>query len=302
MKARKYIYVCLMGGIGDQIFQFSFANYLRAKLNCKIYLDICYYKSKSNYNQYKFLLNKAAAKKNFCIVRKTSFLDYKFLSYLRIFDILKIDTVFKNIYNYFFKTKIKKFIYDYWKENIETNITYNSFYFGYWHKIKFVKDTKDHLYKFFISEILKKKKIKNFIENKINSKTVAIHIRGGDFAQYKTHNLLSQNYYDNAIKHISKKIIKPNFHVFTNDINLAYNLLKKYSSKYKILYIKKFNFRDEEEFSLFSTYKLAIIANSTFSYMSSYLSNTRKISLAPKIWLLGKRLDKNKIFKGLHFI
>ena len=40
MNSKKYNYVCMMGGIGDQIFQFSFANFLKRKLDCDIYLDI----------------------------------------------------------------------------------------------------------------------------------------------------------------------------------------------------------------------------------------------------------------------
>ncbi len=302
MNNKKYNYVCIMGGIGDQIFQFSFANYLKKKLNCEIYLDTCYYNSSSNYNHFKFILKKAALKKKFFLINKSSFLGYKFLSYLRIFEIYKIDKLFEGIYNLFFKTKIKKFIYEFWKEKKDIKIVNYSFYFGYWHKIKYVKEMKNHLNKYFIKDILKKKKIKSFIKKNINSKTVAIHIRGGDFAYLKSHNVLSQSYYDNAIKLITKKIRKPKFHVFTNDINFAKNLLKKYSSEYEVLYVKKLNFKDEEEFSLLSTYKLAIIANSTFSYMSSYLSNSRKMSIAPKEWLLGKKLNKNKRFKKLYFI
>ena len=52
--------------------------------------------------------------------------------------------------------------------------------------------------------------------------------------------------------------------------------------------MKKYNFSDDQEFSLFTCYNYAVIANSTFSYMSSYLSKSRIISIAPKIWLLGK--------------
>jgi len=291
-----------MGGIGDQIFQFSFANYLKKKLDCNIYLDISYYQSSHNYNKFNFFLKKVAIKNNFLLVTKSFLFDYRFLSYLRIFQILKIDKVIPQIYSLFFNIDIRKFIYQFWKGGKKFKISYNSFYFGYWHKIKYVKKVKNDLYKYFIKEIIKKKKINNFIQKNIDSKTIAIHIRGGDFAYLKSHNLLNENYYDKGIFYFNKKFNKPKFHIFTNDIKFAKKILKKHSSKNKIVYIKKYNFSDDQEFCLFSCYTYAIIANSTFSYMSSYLSKSRIISIAPKIWLLGKRLEKEKRFDKLYFI
>ena len=302
MNSKKYNYVCMMGGIGDQIFQFSFANFLKRKLDCDIYLDISYYQSSYNYNKFNFFLKKVAKKKNFFLVRKTFFFDYRFMSYLRIFKILKIDKIWPQIYNLFFNVYIRKFIYQFWKEKKKFKVSYNSFYFGYWHKIKYVKEVKNDLNKYFIKEIIKKKKINNFIQNRIDSKTIAVHVRGGDFAHLKSHNLLDEKYYDKAIYYFNKKFIKPKFHVFTNDVEFAKKILKKHSSKNKILYVKKYNFSDDQEFSLFTCYNYAIIANSTFSYMSSYLSKSRIISIAPKIWLLGKKLDKEKKFNKLYFI
>jgi hypothetical protein len=291
-----------MGGIGDQIFQFSFANYLKKKLDCNIYLDISYYQSSHNYNKFNFFLKKVAIKNNFLLVTKSFLFDYRFLSYLRIFQILKIDKVIPQIYSLFFNIDIRKFIYQFWKGGKKFKISYNSFYFGYWHKIKYVKKVKNDLYKYFIKEIIKKNKINNFIQKNIDSKTIAIHIRGGDFAYLKSHNLLNENYYDKGIFYFNKKFNKPKFHIFTNDIKFAKKILKKHSSKNKIVYIKKYNFSDDQEFCLFSCYTYAIIANSTFSYMSSYLSKSRIISIAPKIWLLGKRLEKEKRFDKLYFI
>ena len=113
MNSKKYNYVCIMGGIGDQIFQFSFANYLKKKLDCNIYLDISYYQSSHNYNKFNFFLKKVAIKNNFLLVTKSFLFDYRFLSYLRIFQILKIDKVIPQIYSLFFNIDIRKFIYQF---------------------------------------------------------------------------------------------------------------------------------------------------------------------------------------------
>lgn len=291
-----------MGGIGDQIFQLSFANYLKKRINCEAYLDISYYDTKLNYNKFKFRLKNLAIKNNFKLTDNISKINYKYLSYLRIFNILKLDIIIPSIYQLFFKIKIKNFIYEYWKEKRSFKVDKNSYYFGYWHDLKYIKPLIKNIHKHLINPNNNKIKIKKFIKNKINNKTVCVHIRGGDFEKLSSHNLLDQRYYDAAINFYKKKINNPNFHIFTNDIRFSKKILSKYNKDNKFKYIKGLDFSDIEEFCLFTKYKYSIIANSTFSLISTYLSSTRNISLAPKIWLKGKKLEKRKRFSKLKFI
>lgn len=299
---KKRIYLSIMGGIGDQIFQLSFANYLKKRINCEAYLDISYYDTKLNYNKFKFRLKNLAIKNNFKLTDNISKINYKYLSYLRIFNILKLDIIIPSIYQLFFKIKIKNFIYEYWKEKRSFKVDKNSYYFGYWHDLKYIKPLIKNIHKHLINPNNNKIKIKKFIKNKINNKTVCVHIRGGDFEKLSSHNLLDQRYYDAAINFYKKKINNPNFHIFTNDIRFSKKILSKYNKDNKFKYIKGLDFSDIEEFCLFTKYKYSIIANSTFSLISTYLSSTRNISLAPKIWLKGKKLEKRKRFSKLKFI
>ena len=59
--------------------------------------------------------------------------------------------------------------------------------------------------------------------------------------------------------------------------------------------MEKYNFSDDQEFSLFTCYNYAIIANSTFSYMSSYLSKSRIISIVLKFGYWEKIRQRNLI-------
>ena len=166
-------------------------------------------------------------------------------------------------------------------------------------QIKYVKEVKNDLNKYFIKEIIKKKKINNFIQNRIDSKTIAVHVRGGDFAHLKSHNLLDEKYYDKAIYYFNKKFIKPKFHVFTNDVEFAKKILKKHSSVNKILYVKKY--KDDQEFSLFTCYNYAIIATAHFLICHPIYLNQGLLVLLLKFgyW---KKLDKEKKFNKLYFI
>tara|TARA_B110000967_G_C18593201_1_gene415501 strand:- start:23 stop:679 length:657 start_codon:yes stop_codon:yes gene_type:complete len=217
-------------------------------------------------------------------------------------DVLKLNFIIPSIYKLFFKTNIEKFIYEYWKEDKNFEISENSYYYGYWHNLKYVKPLKKKINNNLINHHNKKNKIQKFIKYKINRKTVCIHIRGGDFAKNSSHNVLDKKYYNDSINFFQKKLTNPNFHIFTNDIKFAKSILKKQSRNLRFEYIKSLNLSDIEEFSLFTKYKFAIIANSTFSLLSTYLSYFRKISIAPKIWIKGKALDKRKRFPKLKFI
>ena len=292
----------MMGGIGDQVFQISFANFLKKKINYDVYLDITFYDNILNYNKFKFRLKNLAKKNDFKLTKNVFKINYKYLSYLRVLDVLKLNFIIPSIYKLFFKTNIEKFIYEYWKEDKNFEISENSYYYGYWHNLKYVKPLKKKINNNLINHHNKKNKIQKFIKYKINRKTVCIHIRGGDFAKNSSHNVLDKKYYNDSINFFQKKLTNPNFHIFTNDIKFAKSILKKQSRNLRFEYIKSLNLSDIEEFSLFTKYKFAIIANSTFSLLSTYLSYFRKISIAPKIWIKGKALDKRKRFPKLKFI
>ena len=295
---KRKIYVSVMGGIGDQIFQYSYAVYLRTKLKCIGYLDTCYYINKRNYNNFIFRLEYLANKNNLLIDNKISYFDYDKISYLRFIEYFRINKILPITYKFFFRRPVKYFIYEYWKKKKTKSILKkDSYYFGYWHDFKYVKNLKTDLNKNLINIELNKTKLKKF-SKKINKRTIAIHIRGGDFKNLSSHNLLSTSYYKKAINFYKKLIKNPKFHIFTNDTNLS----KKILNKDDFIFIKNYEFSDIEEFSLFSKYQYAIIANSTFSLMSSYLSLTRKMSIAPKIWFKKEKLDKKKQFSKLKFI
>ena len=292
-----------MGGIGDQIFQFSFANHLRNKITSEVILDISYYQNILNYNKFKFRLKNLSKSENFNLGTQIFRLNYKYLSYLRIFDLFGANKYIPIIYSLFFNFKINNFIYEYWKTKKKYQIKENSYYFGYWHKLKYVKPIKKSIQNNLLKPALKTKKINRFIKNKLNKKNiVSIHIRGGDFEVLKSHNVLSSTYYNKSINFYSKKLKNPIFHIFTNDMKTARRILKNKIKDKNFIFIKYLKLNDIEEFSLFSQYKYAIIANSTFSLMSSYLSYKRLLSVAPKVWLKGKALDKEKKFKNLIFI
>ena len=302
MYSKNKVFVAIMGGLGDQIFQYSFASYLRKSLKCEGYLDTCYFKNKKNFNNFIFYLNDLAIKNNFIVDNKVSYFDYDKISYIRFIEYFRINKFLPVIYKFVFRQSVRRFVYNYWKNNkLKYILDKDSYYFGYWQNFKYVKNIKKDLNKNLLNVELKKSRLKKF-SKKITKRTIAVHIRGGDFKILSSHNVLDVTYYKNAVKFYKKLLNKPKFHIYTNDIKLSKKIILNILEEHEVTFVKNYKFSDIEEFSLYSKYKYAIIANSTFSLMSSYLSLTRELSIAPKIWLRGESLDKKKRFKNLQFI
>jgi hypothetical protein len=111
-----------------------------------------------------------------------------------------------------------------------------------------------------------------------------LHIRRGDYVKYQdVHNLLSEDYYENALD-----IIKPkNVVVLTDDVEWSKShILFKY---FKISNSKT----DIEDLSIMVSCESAIIANSTFSWWGAWLNeNPRKKVIGPLKWF-GSAIQHN---------
>ena len=115
----------------------------------------------------------------------------------------------------------------------------------------------------------------------INSNSVSIHIRRGDFIKDGC-SLVHDDYYFNAIKAISERIENPSFFVFSDDHEYC-NQLFNGKVRYELVTgnIGSNSYRDMQ---LMSLCKHNIIGNSTFSFWGAYLNkNSNKIVISPNL-------------------
>ena len=162
---------------------------------------------------------------------------------------------------------------------------------GYWQTEKYFKDIKEIISRDFTfsygEEMLQIWRHKLLRDNK----SVAIHIRRGDYLQYQQYfvNLSESQYYVNAIDYINKRVQEPHLIFFSNDISWV-----KENYCYKdAIYVDTDMFEQYEawyDMCLMSCCAHNIIANSSFSWWGAWLNtNIDKIVVAPKEWLKGKK-------------
>ncbi|HMK17654.1 MAG TPA: alpha-1,2-fucosyltransferase [Chitinophagaceae bacterium] len=130
------------------------------------------------------------------------------------------------------------------------------------------------------------KNIKEFSTSLINSNSVSVHIRRGDFKKDQTtadyHGTLSLDYYKSAIELIKSKIGNPAFFFFSDDIDWVKENLPIPGVTFVSKTITENHF---EDLYLMSQCKHNIIANSSFSWWGAWLNtNPEKLVIAPKKW------------------
>jgi len=119
---------------------------------------------------------------------------------------------------------------------------------------------------------------------------VAIHVRCGDFHNPSTsayHGNLPKQYYERALEMLCQElyVVDPTFYVFSDDIRKACEVLPQ---QYKYRYIDP-HIPDYEQIVLMSKCQHFVIANSSFSWWGAYLStNQYKQVIAPERWIVPK--------------
>ena len=273
------IIVRLISGLGNQLFQYSFARRIALERNVPLKLDTSFYDSQDlrayqlDYFNIKAevisheALSKALKTNWFWMARKGWYGTQRRLPYYK-----------KRIVR-----EKEKFCYD-------PNMTKTSkitYFNGYWQHYRYHQSHEAIVRNELTLKSQYLSKISKLLTEIDSSESISLHIRRGDYISdpraHKRFGILPLDYYQDALKFIRQRINTPTVYVFSDDTEWVQNHLKL-DSPLQFITIED-EARDVLELALMSRCQHNIIANSTFSWWGAYLNNNpHKIVIAPKQW------------------
>ena len=268
--------VKLMGGLGNQMFQYAFAK----SLGEDVLFDNFWFNQKGNINHAIYGLEdfntnvSIATKEQIKECLNESVMAQYLINIYKIggFKVFQTNRVYEKIRNKFQPELLQ--------------LNKNSYYDGYFQCPLYFNNIKSRLINDFkLKKELTSENLK--ILNKIHkTNSIAISIRCKE-DYYKLGWCLSWSYYNNALNYIAERIENPVFYLFADDIEKAVKEIN-IQNKFKIIPCKSFdeNCNYSCGINLMSNCKHNIIANSSYSWWGAWLNNNNnKIVVAPQKWI-----------------
>lgn len=283
----------MKGGLGNQLFQYALGRNLSILNNTKLRIDISFYYFQTDkvidrrvlgLQHFNLLFD---IKKPIIIMYPVSLFFYRLKSllirkYCRLRDRLFPDKLGKYIIR-------EDFNFDSRILQLKGNVALD----GYWQNEKYFIEIRDVLRQ----EIRPREELlkdhTELINRILNCNSISLHVRRSDKTRTKINITCSKYYYDTAIERIYTKVSKPNFYVFSDDIEWVKQNLKIPEPVHFVSEIIK---KDYLELYLISLCKYHIISNSSFSWWGAWLSaNPNKIVISPNEWYNCKYINEEKL-------
>lgn len=273
----------LMGGLGNQMFEYAFGQVLKRKHNCRVLYDTTYFDENiADQNGLPTRVYELDIFKNINIefASKNLVKEYEEKTHLpkilcSIFGIPR--------YKYFVR---EKNAFKYYEKLL--NKKGKVLYEGYFQNEKYYENIKEELkYMFELPPIKGDDEYNKHLYEKIKNteNSVFIHLRRSEYVNLGMD--ISSDYYKKAVKYIIERIKNPKFFVFcAEDIEYVKN---KFDIGCEFELVGETNNTREnfyENMRMMMACKHAIVANSSYSWWAAYLSDfDGKIVTAPTPWI-----------------
>lgn len=263
------VIVKLIGGLGNQMFQYALGRHLAYKNRTGLKLDLSSFKT---YKLWKYVLNQ------FNIIE-----EFASRADIRLFNFKREFSPFKSDKNILCVEKVK-FKFDPEVLKCKGNVYLD----GSWQSEKYFKDIEKIIRKEFTLKNKPGSESIKLLKSIGGTNSVCIHARRGDYVTNSNTNRFlgacSVDHYNKCIQVIKKRLQNPHFFVFSDEPNWTENNIKIDAPATYVIH----NTIDKgyEDLRLMKNCKNFIISNSTFGWWGAWLSeNKNKIILAPEKWL-----------------
>lgn len=247
------IIVKLIGGLGNQLFQYVVGRHLAEIHKTELLLDLSEFET---YKLHKYALFGLNVIENFATENQVNALPI---------------------------CKEKHFHFDPEFKNIPDDVVL----MGYWQTENYFVDIEDIIRNECSLKNAAEGKDKKVLQDVMALNSVSLHIRRGDYVKntYESQILISADleYYNRCVEHITKSVDDCHFFIFSDDPAWVKENLKL---SYPVTFVDHNDANTNyEDLRLMSYCKHNIICNSSFSWWGAWLnSNPEKIVCAPKKW------------------
>jgi hypothetical protein len=260
------ITINLMGGLGNQMFQYALGRSVAETNDVKLYLDKA------------FLENRTPGFVNV-------FRDYE----LDLFPNIIENTTDHSTINY---TKVFEphFHHAWGLTEAKLQPEQHVYLTGYWQSYKYFENIESIIRHDFSFPEIKETRTENLRQKIMSENSVMINVRRSDYLTDSLFEDLTMEYFNECIEKIEALVDQPTFYVFSDDIEWCkknftdekfFVVDKSYAGKKYIDYL-----------NLMSSCKHQIIPNSTFAWWAAWLnSNENKIVMYPSKWFTDPSKD-----------
>lgn len=277
------IVVKLIGGLGNQMFQYAIGRSLSLIHDVPLKLDISAFEDYDDraYSLKYFKINGEIA----TALESARFTKAKFLK--RSFEKLK---------PYYRRSIIVECCFDF-DANI-LNAPGDVYLDGYWQSEKYFAEIENIIRKEFAVKTAQEGKNLELAELIASTDSVSLHIRRGDYISdpetKKVHGICNLDYYSSCVEQLTEKLRNPHFFVFSDDPDWARDNL---NLSYPMTLVNHNGMdKDYEDLRLMGQCKHHIIANSSFSWWGAWLcENPNKIVIAPERWFNDPNINTNDL-------
>ncbi len=268
------IKVRIIGGLGNQMFQYAAAKSLAIRNNSKVSANVSAF---SDYKTHPLRINELNCD---CEFDYKADIKYKLLD-LRFFG--KFFSKVLSLFNNFYVEKELPFDRGFF------DFKDNSVLVGYFQSEKYFDDIRELLLKEFTLKSELEGMDLVIAKQILNTNSIAIHVRRGDYVSVKSandvHGVCGKEYFEKALSHMERLCLltdSSTLFVFSDDILWCKeNLL----FEYRTVFVDGNAEKPEIDILLMSMCKHQVISNSTFSWWGAWLnSNPDKCVIAPFRW------------------
>ena len=283
---KRIVTIQLMGGVGNQLFQYFAGKYVAKNNNCDLLIDTSRIgvggrDHGSGIFHFRIPEKQVYSKNRNYLYKSILWRAHQFL--------LRINTVYGFIFQSLSRTYFSRTLdFDSHLVDIKAPVTL----IGYFQTSAYYDELKN-------SEICKLE-LKNpsaWYQSTLKliskNQSLAIHVRRGDYVPLKdSFGLLSRNYYFNAVKEIEKIFTYTQVFIFSDDVKIAREFNLSFGDIPVHFVEPPSESEAVESLMLMSAAQGIIISNSTFAWWSAIVGESQRV-IAPRQWFKNMEGPKN---------